>query len=362
MTAPLSRRRLLGLAAAAGTTIVAGCTDVAAPDAAPVISSADPAHSADPAKEAPAAPTPSTTTPASAVKANELGMIPVLMHHRLATSVSGEYDMTPAFFRAELERLHAEGYFPIRTLDLVRRDFSRVPAGRTPVVLTFDDSTPGQFALDAAGRVVPDTAVGIMLAFEERHPDFPAVGSFYLNRSPFGLSGSAAVQALRRLHALGCELGNHTWSHPNLRQIDAGKVQEEFGRLSASVEEAVPGVAPRTMALPLGIHPRDRRLMARGGQGGTAYRNEGVLLVGAGPCPSPFHRDFEPMAIARIRCSSHQGGKGNLLMDYWLDRFAARPDLKFVASGNAGHVTAPRREAAAIAPAFRSRALWYDPR
>ncbi|QNE22693.1 hypothetical protein F1D05_38355 [Kribbella qitaiheensis] len=70
----------------------------------------------------------------------------------------------PAFFRDELERLYRENYHPIRAIDLVRRELSSVPAGETPVVLTFDDSTPRQVAFDAAGRVTRDCdcALGIL--------------------------------------------------------------------------------------------------------------------------------------------------------------------------------------------------------
>jgi hypothetical protein len=330
-TPRLPRRAFLGLAAAA---VVAGCNDTTTPDAAPVVA-ADAKPTATPT---PASPTPTprqvTNRPPAA---SELGVIPVLMHHRLTPNVSGEYDMTPAFFRAELERLYREGYHPIRTIDLVRRDLSAVPEGKTPVVLTFDDSTPGQFALDKSGRVVPDTALGIMLAFQTRYPDFPAVGSFYLNKSPFGLQGSEVERALRYLYDAGCELGNHTWDHPNLHHLSTAEAESEIGRLAAMITTAVPAAPPRTLALPLGVHPRDHRVLASGGRGGTAYKNEGVLLVGAGPCPSPYSKTFDPMAIPRIRCSSYQGGQGNLLMDYWLDRL---PRQRFVAASNNSRVVA----------------------
>ena len=60
-----------------------------------------------------------------------------------------------------------------------------VPAGKTPVVLTFDDSTQFQFSYDARGNIKPDTAVGILLEFQREHPGFPLAGTFYVNREPF---------------------------------------------------------------------------------------------------------------------------------------------------------------------------------
>jgi hypothetical protein len=293
------------------------------------------------------------------VHANELGLIPVLMHHRLVTSSAGPYDMTPAFFRQELERLYRENYYPVRATDLARRDLSAVPAGKTPVVLTFDDSTPGQVAFDSAGRTTGDCALGILQSFHSRHPDFPAAATFYINKNPFGLTGSAVAQALVRLNALGCEVGNHTWSHPNLHTLTRLEAEAEIGKLATMVGQATPKAPCSTLALPLGVHPRDSTVLAHGGRGGTAYRNLGVMLVGANPSHSSYHRDFDPMAIPRIRCSSQDSGRGDLELSYWLDRLAARPEQKYVSAGNPAHITAPRAQQNSLTPELRRQAIWY---
>ena len=52
------------------------------------------------------------------VRANELGGVPVLMHHQIRPD-GGDYDLTAAQFRAELARLYREGYVPVRAEDLV---------------------------------------------------------------------------------------------------------------------------------------------------------------------------------------------------------------------------------------------------
>ncbi|MEV8375954.1 polysaccharide deacetylase family protein [Kribbella sp. NPDC056861] len=347
----MTRRRFLALAAT--TALATACTDTAA-DTSPVVhNSPTPAGATRSTRRRSAPPSP------AAVHANELGLIPVLMHHRLVTSAAGSYDMTPAFFRQELERLYRENYHPIRALDLARRDLSSVPAGKTPVVLTFDDSTPGQVAFNSTGRVAGDCALGILQSFHARHPEFPAVATFYLNKHPFGLTGSAVPRALVRLNALGCEVGNHTWSHPNLHALSRVEAEAEIGKLAAMVSQATPTAPCGTLALPLGVHPRDSTVLAAGGRGGTAYRNLGVVLVGANPSHSPYHRDFDPMAIPRIRCSSHDSGRGELELGYWLDQLAARPDQKYVSAGNPARITAPRGRQSLLAPKLRSRAVWY---
>ena len=304
--------------------------------------------------------TPATTAPEPpdprAVKANELGVIPVLMHHRLTTKVESEFDMTPAWFRAELERLHREGYYPVTTLEVARGDLGHVPAGRSPVVLTFDDSSVGQLHY-TGGRIAHDSAVGMLLDFAREHPDFPAVASFYLNRDPFNLGDPH--RALGDLHRLGFEIGNHTYDHVPLGGLSAARVQHQLGALAAMVTRAVPGVAPRTMALPLGVEPSHPKLVRHGSSAGTTYTNEAVLLVGANPAPSPFHRDWKPGAVPRIRSSSFAGGKGEFLSTWWLNQITRGTVTRYVSAGNPGHVTFPKKYADRLAPHLRDRAIAY---
>ena len=304
-------------------------------------------------------PTPSATPPPdpAAVKANELGLVPVLMHHRVVDKVESEFDMTPAYFRAELQRLYAEGYYPVRTLDLVHGTFDHVPPGKTPVVMTFDDGSPGQFGYTSTGAVNPSSGVGILLDFRSQDPDFPAVASMYINQHPFQIADTS--KALGDLHRYGFELGNHTYDHLDLKPLGSAKVQEEFGKLQQMVEQAVPGLRPRTMALPLGVEPRNHALAHTGSYAGERYINEGVLLVGANPSHSPYHKLFDAQAIPRIRSSSYQGGRAAYLATYWLDFLKANPDKRYRAAGNPGKVTFPRKYANVLRPALRARAVTY---
>ncbi|HMC69359.1 MAG TPA: polysaccharide deacetylase, partial [Mycobacteriales bacterium] len=233
----LTRRSLLAAGLAAAGAAVAACGGKSSPRAAPRVT--PPTRSASPSSS-PTAPPPD---PAS-VRANEIGVIPVLMHHRLVTKVDSEYDMTPAYFAAELERLHREGYYPVTMLQVARGDLGHVPAGRSPVVLTFDDSTTGQVHYTSAGQIAPDSAVGMLLDFAKQHADFPAVASLYLNKDPFALGDPHRV--VSDLVRLGFEVGNHTYDHVPL-QLPPAKVQQQLGELAAMVSTAAPGYAPRTM-------------------------------------------------------------------------------------------------------------------
>jgi len=346
LDARLSRRALL--AAGLGLAAAACGGKARRPTALPTPSSNPPSPS-------PSA-TPTTPPPDPAqVKANELGVIPVLMHHRLVDKVDSEYDMTAQWFRAELERLLREGYYPVTTLQVARRDLGHVPAGRSPVVLTFDDSSRGQLHYTGT-RIAADSAVGMLLDFAREHPEFPAVASFYLNKDPFAIGDPHRVVADLAGH--GMEVGNHTYDHVPLR-LPAAKVQEQLGKLAAMVDTAVPGLQPRTMALPLGVEPSAPALVRAGRWGHTSYRNEAVLLVGAEPAHSPWHKSWNPSAVPRIRSSSYGGGKGEFLSTWWLDRIRAGAVTRYVSAGNPGHVTFPKKYADRLAPAHRDVAITY---
>lgn len=304
-------------------------------------------------------PTSSPTAPPpnpASVHANELGVIPVLMHHRLVTQVESEYDMTPAWFRAELERLHREGYFPVTTLQVARRDLGHVPAGKAPVVLTFDDSSRGQLHYASDGQIASDSAVGMLLDFAREHPDFPAVASFYLNKNPFAIDDPHRV--VGDLARLGFEVGNHTYDHIPLR-LPARGIERQLGALAAMVSAAVPGLAPRTLALPLGVTPSNPAVAHSGKWQTTSYVNEAVLLVGAEPAHSPWSRRWDASVVPRIRSSSYGGGKGEFLSTWWLDRIARGEIPRYVSAGNPGHVTFPKQHADLLSPRYRSVAVAY---
>jgi hypothetical protein len=121
---------VLAVATLAALAGLAGCASAPPP---PV-----PAAQAPPTAPAPPAP--------ADVGTDELGHIPVLMYHRIVDEPVSVYDRTPADFRAELERLAGEDYVPVTAADLAAGRID-VPAGTHPVVLTFDDGSPTQFAL-----------------------------------------------------------------------------------------------------------------------------------------------------------------------------------------------------------------------
>jgi len=291
---------------------------------------------------------------------NELGEVPVLMHHEIRPDRVGEYDQTPAEFRAELERLWAQGYWPITAADLATGRLGAVPPGKTPVVMTYDDSTQFQFSYDARGGIKADTAIGILLAFQREHPKFPLAGTFYVNREPFA-GVARGMQMLRWLVDHGFELGNHTRDHVPFHQL-AGPtdVQRELVLGDDLIRAAVPGYDVKTMALPLGVEPKPVSLAKHGRWKNRSYDFRGVMLVGAGPAPSPFSTAFDGGGIPRIR-SGHLPWRGEADFGawYWLRELKNNPERRYVSDGDPATIAFPRALEDKLRSRYSARARAY---
>ncbi|CAA9245464.1 MAG: hypothetical protein AVDCRST_MAG76-1999 [uncultured Acidimicrobiales bacterium] len=301
---------------------------------------------------------PSTARPPdpASVKANELGVVPVLMYHRLTQTPTGEYDRSPDDFRAELQRLHDSGYRPILARDLVDGRID-VQAGKSPVVLTFDDTTVSQYRLGPDGNVVADTAVGILLEFSRSHPDFRPIATMYVNGNPF--EAGAGTPELQDLARRGFELGAHTLTHQNLAKTDADNVQKELVRGLRVITKAVPDAKVETLALPFGIKPKDKELARAGTWDGQSYSFDGVFLVGAEPSPSPFAVAFDPLKVPRIRSAEWNGQKPNYGSSFWLDTLDKYPERRYVSDGDPDRVSFPKPEEAKLRADAAAKARPY---
>jgi peptidoglycan/xylan/chitin deacetylase (PgdA/CDA1 family) len=227
-----------------------------------------------------------------------------------------------------------------------------VPAGKTPVVLTFDDSSASQFALLPNGKVDPRTAVGMLQAFARKHSGFTPTATFFVVSSMF--EDGDGPRLLAALASMGFELADHTYDHANLGKLVAAGVQREIVRGERMITGAVPEAKVWTLALPYGIYPDPHELAIRGRWDGQSYAYRGVFLVADGPAPSPFSTQFDPLAIPRIESGGADRGSG-----YWLDYLRANPGRRYVSDGNPRTISFPRVFAEAVAPRYRARANPY---
>src|SRR5437879_8351366 len=118
---------------------------------------------------------------AQSLPPNERGRVMVLEYHKIDYPEE-RWTRTPENFRRDLETLYARGYRLIALGDLLDGRIA-LPAGTTPVILTFDDSSPGQFRYveeNTAVEIDPKSAVGILEAFAREHPDFGHATIFFV--------------------------------------------------------------------------------------------------------------------------------------------------------------------------------------
>jgi peptidoglycan/xylan/chitin deacetylase (PgdA/CDA1 family) len=350
VTIPLPQRRLKAAMATLSLVMIAACAPDASRGEAPAPNAVDLSEST------------SNTAPTSlrpdprAVRANELGEVPVLMYHRIVDHPESEYERSPQQFRAELERLVAEDYVPVTVADFAMGHID-IPAGKHPVVLTFDDGDPSQLSLGPDGRPTPNSGVGVLLDVAAAHPGFRPVGSLYVNAAPFGAVGGA--QALAWLWKNGFDIGNHTFSHASLGDASADEVQREIAHGDQAIQQALPGYRVTSIALPFGASPQPQELAMRGAADGVTYDYRGVLLVGAGPAPSPYCTEFDPLNIPRIRSQDATGEDARYGSTAWLDELAATPGRRYTSDGDVNRIAYPADIGTVPAEPFRSWALAY---
>jgi hypothetical protein len=297
----------------------------------------------------------SLATAAPAVRApDELGSIPILEYH----SIGGEpefsdhvlYDIhglniAPATLERQLGRMYAAGWYPVNMRDLLTARL-RVPRGRIPCVLTFDDARPSQFRYLPNGKIDSKCAVGILEAFHARHRDWPRRATFYVlpeskwNGVPFDQDGLEG-RKLRFLARHGYEVANHTTSHRSLADMSAATLRWEMAGAVRDIRRLAPRAPMDTMALPYGIAPKKRelwRFLLDGRQGGTRYHNRCILLASGGPARPYAHRLFDREAVPRI-----EPRPGNI--ERWIEALRpGGPTPPYVSDGKAGVATIPQWE------------------
>lgn len=291
------------------------------------------------------------------VGADELGRVPVLMYHQLDEDGGSEWDMTPEEFRDELEYLFDEGYVPVTALELARGELD-VPAGRTPVVLTFDDSTRSQAYLTDDGEIDPESSVGILIDVARDYEDIePAASVYVISGSLFG-GREDGEEILAALHDAGMEIGNHSHTHASLSSLDDDGVRQELARNVQVVTSVVEDAEVGTLSLPLGQFPDNESLALRGEWEGTSYEHEGVLLVGYDPAPSPFDADFDPAAIPRIQTHPDPGYEFGSA--WWLEALEDGKNVRrYVSDGDRERISFPEEVDNELAEEHAERANPY---
>ncbi len=278
---------------------------------------------------------------------NELGRVMILEYHKIDYPEE-RWTRTPENFRRDLQRLYAADYRLIALNDLLDGRVT-MPAGTTPLVLTFDDSSPGQFRYlgeNGTLRIDPKSAVGILEAFAREHPDFGLVATFFVlpgASRPNRLFDQPEYEGrkLQYLASRGFEIGNHTLWHANLGKYDERTVRTQIAEAQQWIQRHVPDYRIRALALPHGVYPKDVRWALQGAAKGASYRHDAILMVAGGAAPSPFARSFDPVRLPRIQAVQRD-------LDQWLTYFERNADERFVSDGDPTVITIPTGQRAKL--------------
>lgn len=103
-------------------------------------------------------------------------------------------------------------------------------SGNKVIALTFDDG-PGPYTAQ-------------LLDILDQHG---AKATFFL----IGSKVSAQADVLRRMHARGHQLGNHSWSHPELPKLPVDQIAGEIDRTNDAIKQAT-GIKPTILRPPYG--------------------------------------------------------------------------------------------------------------
>ena len=313
----------------------------------PPLSTSTPAAASTPTFASTPEPTTLTPQQLQELQPNELGQVPILMYHNIGPEPE-QFVRTPEQLRADLQWLYEHDFQVIPLHDYFAGQID-LPAGKRPVVLTFDDSPASQFRVQPLENgqlaVDPDSAIGILEAFYQAHPDFGRGGHFGVNGNGLFDWAPAADESgqtqyagmkLQWLVDNGYEIGNHTLEHANLGELTDSEIMYQLAANDDAVQALVPDVPIEVITLPYGVYPPggDDSLLRGFEYQGNAYQWQGALLVGANPANSPISSEFAPYETARIQAFDDELNK-------WFQIFTDNPGMLYVSDGNPGTVTVP---------------------
>ena len=279
-------------------------------------------------------------------KPNELGEVPILEYHQLGPDPE-QFIRTPDQFRGDLQWLY-DNNFHVVSLHAFLTSSIDIPAGKKPVVLTFDDSSASQFRVsenpDGSLAIDPDCAVGIMELFFSAHPDFGRGAMFAVLPQTLFDWGSVdepdqaqfGETKLQWLVQNGYEVGNHTYDHVDLSTLSDDEIMQELAQANDAILTIVPDAQIEAITLPYGMYPDggDDTLLRGFDYNGQTYHWVCALEVGADPAVNPISNQYDPYATARIQAFDEE-------LDKWKETFAENPGILYVSDGNPDTVTVP---------------------
>jgi peptidoglycan/xylan/chitin deacetylase (PgdA/CDA1 family) len=171
--------------------------------------------------------------------------VPVLCYHQIRPRTSADgaaalpYIVSPAVFATQMRALDRAGYTTITGDALVAHVARGEPLPRKPVLLTFDDSSAGQYK----------SALPVL----RRHH---FVATFFVMTVVLGKPGWLTRGQVRALDRAGMTIASHTWDHKDITTYTDTDWDTEITEPTRDLERLV-GHPVRLFAYPYGLWDRD---------------------------------------------------------------------------------------------------------
>ena len=159
----------------------------------------------------------------------------ILCYHSVGQSSWGVNDVSPAVFRRQIELALSRGFRFVPAAELVRTG-----GGPKDLAITFDDGLKSVLTHAApilAEYRVPWSAF-IVSDWSDGGKGWPA--DTFLN-----------WRDVEKIAALGAEIGSHSLSHPDFRNLSLSETQDQLGLSRRALLERV-GIDTKSFAIPFG--------------------------------------------------------------------------------------------------------------
>lgn len=288
-------------------------------------------------------------------KIDELGNVPIMMYHGIVDIKSSEtkyiggnvdkdgYNRTVEAFRNDLEFYYNNDYRMVRLIDYVNGKID-VEYGKSPIILTFDDGNENNMKIDGINedgslKISENCAVGVLESFKKKYPDYHVTATFFVNGGLFNQK-EYNDKILEWLVNNGYDIGNHTKSHVNFKNVSTSKSEEEMGFMYELLESIIPGKYVNIVALPFGspgssTHANFSHIL-NSTYNGKTYETISALRVGWEADLSPFNKTFNKLFLKRIRAYDNNGLEFDIEMS-----FNNLKKKRYVSDGNVDRIVIP---------------------
>lgn len=270
------------------------------------------------------------------------------MYHDIGkTGKNTDLDRSVAAFEKDLQLLYDKGFYLVNASDVVNNNLD-VPAGKSPVVLTFDDARRTQFNLietEKGAQVDPKCALGVMERFVKAHPDWKLHATFFVlpksktTLESFGQSGMGKDK-IAYLLKNGCEVANHSIQHKSFAGYTGAQIQAEVGGADKLVTDLNPEAKLETIALPMGKFPKDKALwplLLKGAVNGHSYSYKAAFDAAWRPIPSPASKKFNPLRLERVNSIDTLNGAR-----FWIEKLSKPGGDRYVSDGDPSWISFPK--------------------